>query len=151
MPHTMLAVKTHDVSAGYRHALVPEDFLHARNEIGPANPLGRRRGKEPCNDAFAFGDVDFLAIAEKVFDNGKSITKIADGSLLHVMHFSITRPKSARKSSPLSFRARKARQRWRVRFPRPNTILSRQILAFEDAKAQRTFPTKPTRKTQRAR
>jgi hypothetical protein len=35
--------------------------------------------------------MDFLAVAEEVFDSGETVAKIADRSFLHVMHFSITK------------------------------------------------------------
>ena len=55
-----------------------------------ADTRGRFRREKAGDDAFALGDVDFLAIAEKVLDGGEAITQIANRCFLHVMHFSIT-------------------------------------------------------------
>jgi hypothetical protein len=62
----------------------------AREEVRECRGGGRIGREQPGNDAFALGDMDFFAVAEQVFHSGKSITKIADAGLLHVMYFSIT-------------------------------------------------------------
>jgi len=51
---------------------------------------GRCRRQEAGNDALALGDMDFLAVAEELLDDGEAVAEVADGSFPHVMHYSIT-------------------------------------------------------------
>jgi len=77
------------LGAGDFQALFAEDLFLSSKEVRKGRWGGGIRREQPGNDAFALGDVDFLAVAEQVFHSGESITKIADASFLHVMHFSI--------------------------------------------------------------
>ena len=68
-----------------------ENLFHSSEEIGHNGFGGRLRGKEPGDDALAFGDLDFFAVAEGVLDDGEAVAKVADGGFAHVIHFSITK------------------------------------------------------------
>jgi hypothetical protein len=78
------------LGAGNLQAFLAESLLLTRKEIWKDGGSSRIRGKQAGNDALALGDLDFLAVAEEAFDSGESVAQVADGSFLHVIHFSIT-------------------------------------------------------------
>jgi len=73
------------------HALLAEGLFLSGEEVGESRGGNGGWREEARNHAFALGDVDFLAVAEKILDGREAIAQIADGGFLHVMHFSITK------------------------------------------------------------
>lgn len=60
------------LSAGNLQAPLAKDLLLSRQKVREARGCGGIRRKEPCNHAFALGDLDFLAVAEKAFQGGEN-------------------------------------------------------------------------------
>lgn len=66
------------------------DFLQARKKVRALGRFRRLHRYQACDGALSLGDVNLFAGGEHVFDGGEVVAQIADGSFLHVMHFSIT-------------------------------------------------------------
>ena len=73
-------------------------LFQASEEIGHNRFGGGLGGKKTGDDAFAFGDLDFFAVAKGVFDDGEVVAEVADGGFAHVIHFSITNSEEKRKN-----------------------------------------------------
>src|SRR5580692_10880840 len=76
--------------ATHFHRLAAIDLSEPCEKIRPRGRDDRLNRHEPRNNAFALGDLDFLTLAEKVFDFAKAVAQIAYRGFSHVIHNSIT-------------------------------------------------------------
>ena len=69
---------------------LPKIFFHPAEEVGHFQGDGRLGRQQAGDYTLAFGDLNFLSLAEEIFHHGETVPEIADGRLFHVIHFSIT-------------------------------------------------------------
>ncbi len=69
---------------------LPKIFFIRPRKSGISKGTGGSGSKQAGDYTLAFGDLNFLSLAEEIFHHGETVPEIADGRLFHVIHFSIT-------------------------------------------------------------